>query len=61
MDLLEKKKRAAAIAVAHFVQMEQESKFNGREHPWGRMGINRMVNDREVLFRKGKFVGPKNL
>lgn len=61
MELLEKKKKAAAIAVATYIKMEQENKFSDKEHPWGRMGINRMVQDREVLFRQGKLVGPKNL
>ena len=57
MELLEKKKRAAAIAVSLFLQMEEENEKVVVENSWYKMGMNRRMNDREFLFRKGKTIG----
>ena len=57
MDLLDKKKRAAAIAVSLFLQMEENNEKEVVENRWHKMGMNRRMNDREFLFRKGKTIG----
>lgn len=57
MELLEKKKRAAAIAVSLFLQMEENNEKVVVENSWYKMGMNRRMNDREFLFRKGKTIG----
>ncbi|MBP8793500.1 MAG: hypothetical protein KBH29_10005 [Lutibacter sp.] len=57
MELLEKKKRAAAIAVSLFLQMEEDNEKVVVENSWYKMGMNRRMNDREFLFRKGKTIG----
>ena len=57
MELLEKKKRAAAIAVSLFLQMEEDNEKVVVENSWYKMGMNRRMNDREFLFIKGKTIG----
>ena len=54
---MEKKKRAAAIAVSLFLQMEEDNEKVVVENSWYKMGMNRRMNDREFLFRKGKTIG----
>lgn len=53
----EKKKKAAAIAVACFLQQELEGKPILKDQ-WGQMGKNRIMEGRDFLQRKGRVPGP---
>lgn len=58
MELLEKKKRAAAIAVSLYLQAEEENIENGDSiDNWSKMGMNRRINDKKFLFRNGRTIG----
>lgn len=57
MTLLEKKKKAAAIAVACFLQQEM-NKTMDTENQWGKLGKSRMMDGRDFLLRKGRTPGP---
>jgi hypothetical protein len=57
MELLEKKKRAAAIAVSLYLQAEENNENEVIGCNWSKMGMNRKMNDREFLFRQGKSIG----
>ncbi|MBI9042487.1 hypothetical protein [Lutibacter sp.] len=57
MELLEKKKRAAAIAVSLYLQAEENNENEVISCNWSKMGMNRKMNDREFLFRQGKTIG----
>lgn len=57
MELLEKKKRAAAIAVSLYLQQEEDNNEVLTSCKWSKMGMNRRMNDREFLFRQGKTIG----
>jgi len=59
MDLKERKKRAAIIAASHFLLMENEAKSSVIEHPWGKMGLSRMMQDRDNLQYSRKIKGIK--
>lgn len=60
MTLTEKKRRAAVIAVSSYAQLETNpNKIAEGEGAWGKMGIKRIMNDREMLQRKGKTPGFK--
>jgi len=62
MDLLAKKKRAAAIAVSCYLQqMEEEEKQPMNVQAWRNAGIQRIIQGKQVLFRRGRLVGQKNL
>ncbi|RXP44806.1 hypothetical protein EC396_16740 [Lutibacter sp. HS1-25] len=66
MELLAKKKRAAAIAVSLFLQADEN---NGNESGvascnwsknscnWSKMGMNRIANDKKFLFNQGRITG----
>lgn len=58
MTLIEKKRRAAVIAVSYYVQ-NQNSDTNLATDTWGKMGMSRTIHDRKVLERKGKTIGIK--
>lgn len=57
MTLLEKKKKAAAIAVACFLQQEM-SKTESPQNQWGKLGKSRMMDGRGFMQRKGRTPGP---
>jgi hypothetical protein len=57
MELLEKKRRAAAIAVSLYLQSEENNETEVTCCNWSKMGMNRQINDREFLFRQGKTIG----
>ena len=57
MTLLEKKKKAAAIAVACFLQQEM-NKSKAPQNQWGKLGKSRMMDGRAFLLRKGRTPGP---
>lgn len=57
MELLEKKKRAAIIAVSIYLQNADNNKNEEICCKWSKMGMNRNMNEREFLFRQGKTVG----
>ncbi|SFS77568.1 hypothetical protein [Lutibacter maritimus] len=57
MELLEKKKRAAAIAVSLYLQNEDNNENEVACCNWSKMGMNRKMNDREFLFKQGKTIG----
>jgi len=57
MELLEKKKRAAAIAISLYLQTEESNKKELTCCNWSKMGMNRNRSDREFLFRQGKTIG----
>lgn len=59
MDTQRKKKIAAIIAAVRFLE-QSEAKPLAKGF-WQKMSVNRMVQAKEVLFRRGKLVGPKNL
>ncbi|PCI33321.1 MAG: hypothetical protein COB60_07825 [Flavobacteriaceae bacterium] len=61
MDLLAKKKRAAAIAVSCYLQQMEEEVQPTNEKAWRNAGIQRIILGKEVLFRRGRLVGQKNL
>ena len=61
MDLQERKKRAAIIAASHFLLMEDEAKTSVIEHPWGKMGLSRTIQDRDNLQFSRKLKGIKQL
>jgi len=56
MTLREKKKKATAIAVACFLQQEQETQPVIKDQ-WGKMGKNRIMDGRDFLQRKGRVPG----
>ena len=56
MELIEKKKRAAAIAVLLYLQAEANESGKACCN-WSKMGMNRTMNDKEFLFRQGKTIG----
>lgn len=58
MTLLEKKKKAAAIAVACFLQQES-NKSTGPQNQWGQMGKARIMDGRDFMQRKGRNPGPQ--
>ncbi|MBL4746478.1 MAG: hypothetical protein JKY08_08925 [Flavobacteriaceae bacterium] len=61
MNLLAKKKRAAAIAVSCYLQQQEEEKQPMTVQAWRNAGIQRIILGKQVLFRKGRLVGQKNL
>ncbi len=56
MTLLEKKKKAAAIAVACFLQQEND-KASLPQNQWGKMGKARIMDGRDFMQRKGRTPG----
>ena len=58
MTLLEKKKKAAAIAVACFLQQES-NKSTSPQNQWGQMGKARMMDGRDFMQRKGRTPGTR--
>ena len=58
MTLIEKKKRAAVIAVSYFMQ-NQNSETNSTIGTWSKMGMSRTIHDRKIIERKGKTIGIK--
>ncbi|PCH75660.1 MAG: hypothetical protein COB98_08530 [Flavobacteriaceae bacterium] len=61
MNLLAKKKRAAAIAVSCYLQQMEEEKQPVSVDAWRNAGIQRIMLGKQVVFRKGRIVGQKNL
>ena len=59
MTLLEKKKKAAVIAATVYVKMEENKDKIVPRYGWGRMGLVRQMNDRELLFSKGRTIGTR--
>ncbi|WP_372746816.1 hypothetical protein [Lutibacter sp.] len=59
MTLHEKKKRAAVIAATVYVQMEETVEKIAPRYGWGKMGLVRRMNDRELLFSKGRTIGAR--
>lgn len=59
MTLHEKKKRAAVIAATVYVQMEESAELIVPRYGWGKMGLVRRMNDRELLFSKGRTIGAR--
>lgn len=57
MDLLAKKKKAAAIAVACYLQQKSEEEKTNPQDSWGKMGKNRIMEGRNFLQSKGKKPG----
>jgi len=66
MELLAKKKRAAAIAVSLFLQAEENNVSEGgvascnwskNSCNWSKMGMNRITNDKSFLFNQGRITG----
>ncbi|MDP3312809.1 hypothetical protein [Lutibacter sp.] len=60
MTLSEKRKRAGAIAVSYYFQTEMNSSELLQDN-WSKMGISRTMNDTEMMLRRGKSPGIKNL
>lgn len=58
MTLLEKKKKAAAIAVACYLQQESNKAINPQSQ-WGRLGKSRMMDGRDFMQRKGRTPGTR--
>ena len=54
MTLIEKKKRAAVIAATIYVKMQENQEPIVARYGWGKMGLVRRMNDRELLFSKGR-------
>lgn len=61
MELYEKKKRAAIIAATHFLQMESENTNTSNQHPWGKLGLSKIIQDRDNLLYTRKLKGIKQL
>ncbi|NEW79000.1 MAG: hypothetical protein GZ086_06145 [Gelidibacter sp.] len=59
MTLHEKKKKAAVIAATVYVQMEESKDKIVPRYGWGKMGLVRRMNDRELLFSKGRTIGAR--
>lgn len=57
MTIRDKKKKAAAIAVACYLQQELVDKPVLKDQ-WGQMGKNRIMEGRDFLQRKGRVPGP---
>ncbi len=57
MTLLEKKRKAAAIAAATAVAMEQMKARHNGDSRWGLMGINRNMQGRNVTHLYGRGFG----
>ena len=57
MTLLEKKKKAAVIAATIYVQLQEAKEKIVPRYGWGKMGLVRRMNDRELLFSKGRAIG----
>jgi len=56
MTLTEKRKRAGAIAVSYYLQMENNPSAALQDN-WFKMGISRIMNDTEMLLRRGRTPG----
>ena len=56
MTLTEKRKRAGAIAVSYYLQMENKPGEVLQDN-WFKMGISRIMNDTEMLLRRGRTPG----
>ncbi|REE79986.1 hypothetical protein BX611_2887 [Lutibacter oceani] len=59
MTLLEKKKRAAVIAATVYVQMEENKDKIVPRYGWSKIGLVRRMNDRGLLFSKGRTIGAR--
>lgn len=59
MTLLEKKKKAAVIAATIYVKMQENQEPIVARYGWGKMGLVRRMNDRELLFSKGRTIGAR--
>lgn len=57
MNLLEKKKKAAAIAVACYLQQKANEEISSSQDSWGKMGKNRIMEGRQFSQIKGKTPG----
>ena len=59
MTLHEKKKKAAVIAATIYVNMQENKETIVARYGWGKMGLVRRMNDRELLFSKGRTIGTR--
>lgn len=59
MTLHEKKKKAAVIAATIYVKMQETKETIVPRYGWGKMGLVRRMNDRELLFSKGRTIGAR--
>lgn len=59
MTLAEKKKKAAMIAVAYYIEQEKaalENDQNPNKITWSRTGIEMIMNKRMVMQRRGRLL-----